>query len=916
MEGREQVLRQPEPTSTNNDLPRLSEVVDAPLLQSMMDDFYAVTRIPMSLIDLQGTVVVGAGWQDACMRFHRVNPESCAHCLASDTILTASISPGEVKLYKCHNGMWDAATPILVGDRRMGNLFTGQFFFDDEPVDLEFFQAQAHRYGYDQTAYLAAIAAAPRLSRDTVQTGLRFLASLSGMISRLSVSNLDRARNEVDLRAAMEAQAELASRMAENREVLQTIINNTETALAYLDAEFRFVAVNTAYGLGSGYDPDELIGKNHFDLFPNAENEAIFQDARRTGEAVEYRARPFRFQEQPWRAITYWDWRLTPVRHRGGRVSGFVLSTQDVTRRIRQQAYSDALNRLNDVAHADLDFGGILAQAAPDLAEAAGCEVAAIVLREPDGVWHVEEAYGLSDECRLATLADAQVPEAIEAARSGGSALFRASDSGCGASRLARALGLQSMVLTPLAASGHSLGAFILGFTSGPGEFDEHAVDFAVKVSSSLSMALNNARLFHDATRSARLSDTLAKVNEILLSALTVNDVVGRLVNDVSRVAGADMSLVIEVDGDRYTVTHVRNVPKSLVGQTRPATFYPGFALAASGRRPVLIDDTWQDPRTNKEFVVPNGLRAFQLLPLIVDGVVTGVLALAYDRPRHFTREDNEAADRMATAMSAALGNARLYENEHRIADRLQDALLDLPAEVPGIEFAHSYHSAADAARVGGDFYDIFELADNVIGFTIGDVAGKGLNAAVLTSLAKNTIRAHAGERSKSPAAILMLTNDVVFRATPAEAFVTVLFGTLDCLSGKVTYASAGHPPPVILRADGGLALLPATGPLLGAFPGATFRDAESRLHAGDLLLLYTDGVTEARGPDGFFGEERLRNLLSTAPRDTAASLLDRVLTSVLGFGGGKLSDDLAALVLKRTLREQPTPEYEEDYRP
>lgn len=900
VEERGRGLEQPEPSGSSADLPGLSDVVDAPLLKSMMDDFYALTRIPMSLIDLQGAVVVGAGWQDACTRFHRMNPESCAHCLASDTILTATICPGEVKLYRCQNGMWDAATPILVGDRRLGNLFTGQFFFDDEPVDLDFFRAQARHYGYDEPAYLAAIAAAPRLSRDAVQTGLRFLASLSSMISQLSVSNLDRARNEAELRSALEAQSDLAARVADNRAILQTIVNNTETALAYLDADFNFVVVNTAYGLGSGYDPDELLGKNHFDLFPDAENEAIFERARRTGEAVEHLARPFRFQGQPWRGITYWDWGLTPVRHRDGQVRGFVLSTQDVTRRIRQQAYSEALNRLNDVVHANLDFAGILAQVASDLAAAAGCEVAAIVLRDPDGDWHVEEGYGLSDEARLATLTDAQVPEAIEAARSGGSAQFRASASGDLTSPLAHVLGLQSMVLTPLAVSGRHLGAFILGFTSGPGEFDEHAVDFAVKVSSSLSMALNNARLFHEATRAARLSDTLAKVNEILLSALTVDDVVGRLVDEVSRVAGADMSLVIEVRGDEYTVTHVRNVAQSLVGKTRSATFYPAFAMAASERRPVLIGDNWQDPRTNKEFVVPNGLRAFQLLPLVVGGVVAGVLALAYHRPQRFTAEDSDAADRMAAAMSAALGNARLYENEHRIADRLQDALLDLPAEIPGIEFAHSYHSAADAARVGGDFYDIFELADHVIGFTIGDVAGKGLNAAVLTSLAKNTIRAHAGERSKSPAAVLALTNDVVFRGTPAEAFVTVLFGTLDCLSGQLAYASAGHPSPAILRPDGGLELLPATGPLLGAFPGASFRNGEAQLEVGDVLFLYTDGVTEARGAEGFFGEERLRDLLLAAPRDTAARLLDKVLGRVIEFGGGKLSDDLAALALRR----------------
>jgi len=110
---------------------KLADLVDAPMLTSMLEDFYALTNIPMALIELDGTVVVGTGWQRACTDFHRANAETCAHCVASDTLLTEGIAPGEARLYKCENGMWDAATPILIGDKLVGNLFTGQFFFDD-----------------------------------------------------------------------------------------------------------------------------------------------------------------------------------------------------------------------------------------------------------------------------------------------------------------------------------------------------------------------------------------------------------------------------------------------------------------------------------------------------------------------------------------------------------------------------------------------------------------------------------------------------------------------------------------------------------------------------------------------------------------------------------------------------------------
>lgn len=185
----------------------LASVLDLPTLQSMIDDFYALTQIPSAVIDLDGNVLAGAGWQDVCVGFHRVNPETCAFCIESDTVLTADIPAGESRLYRCKNGMWDAAMPIVVGGTRMGNVFMGQFFFDDEVLDVEFFRQQAARYGFDDKAYLAAVNSVSRLSRSTVETGLDFLTKLTGVISQLGFNNaqIERQvqRRTVELREAV-----------------------------------------------------------------------------------------------------------------------------------------------------------------------------------------------------------------------------------------------------------------------------------------------------------------------------------------------------------------------------------------------------------------------------------------------------------------------------------------------------------------------------------------------------------------------------------------------------------------------------------------------------------------------------------------------------------------------------------------
>ena len=167
----------------------LAEILDIGAIQALMDDFYALARIPMSLIDLQGKVLVGVGWQDVCTQFHRVHSETCRYCLESDTVLTREVPAGECRLYRCKNHMWDMATPLLIGERRVGHIFSGQFFFEDEPIDYERFRTQARRYGFDETQYLAAIDRAPRLSRAAVETGMAFLMKFGRMVSQLGYNH-------------------------------------------------------------------------------------------------------------------------------------------------------------------------------------------------------------------------------------------------------------------------------------------------------------------------------------------------------------------------------------------------------------------------------------------------------------------------------------------------------------------------------------------------------------------------------------------------------------------------------------------------------------------------------------------------------------------------------------------------------
>jgi PAS domain S-box-containing protein len=173
----------------------MGDVIDVPAFQCLMDEFYKLARVPMALIDIKGKVLVGVGWQEICTRFHRVHPETCKYCIESDTQLSADVAPGEFRLYKCKNNMWDVATPVNVGGQHMAYLFSGQFFFEEEPLDYELFRAQARRYGFDEAQYLAALERVPRLSHSAVDAAMGFFIKLGELLSLQSYSNLKLARS-------------------------------------------------------------------------------------------------------------------------------------------------------------------------------------------------------------------------------------------------------------------------------------------------------------------------------------------------------------------------------------------------------------------------------------------------------------------------------------------------------------------------------------------------------------------------------------------------------------------------------------------------------------------------------------------------------------------------------------------------
>ena len=251
--------------------------------------------------------------------------------------------------------------------------------------------------------------------------------------------------------------------------------------------------------------------------------------------------------------------------------------------------------------------------------------------------------------------------------------------------------------------------------------------------------------------------------------------------------------------------------------------------------------------------------------------------------------------------MALALSNAEEFANEHRIAERLQEAMLTTPTSVRGIHFSHLYRSATVSTRVGGDFFDLFELAKGRVGVTIGDVSGKGLEAAVLTSVIKDTVRALAHD-IPSPAEVMARANVTLCRAARLPEFASLFFAVIDTRTASMTYCCAGHPPAAVMTAEGGVQLLDCASPVIGAVEDLTYEENVTMLAPGETVFLYTDGVTEARKEDGtFFGEELLIKELWLSSDSDISEVPMRVFNAVMEFTGGRLTDDIALLAFKLT---------------
>jgi serine phosphatase RsbU (regulator of sigma subunit)/anti-sigma regulatory factor (Ser/Thr protein kinase) len=416
---------------------------------------------------------------------------------------------------------------------------------------------------------------------------------------------------------------------------------------------------------------------------------------------------------------------------------------------------------------------------------------------------------------------------------------------------------------------------------------------------SQCGQALERSGLFEEEQRSRLLAERLQNVTALLSNAVTPSDVASVIVEQTAAaVEASSVTLAAVRDdelGSQLGSVGDRAITASVLELGVSAESPAGRALRE--RRPIVLNHDSEGPGDEAVGTV-------LLVPLVAGRRANGLLLAAWREPRRLTSENTAIVEALAGQAALAMDRAQQFESEQTIAETLQRSVLpDSLPRVDGVEMAARYLPGSAQLDVGGDWFDALRLQEGRLGLVVGDVVGKGVQAAASMAQLRNAIRAFSVERLK-PSSMLsrlnLLASDVL-----ETSFATLVYLVLDPATGTCRFSSAGHPPPLLLHSDGRVEYLEhARGLPLGTGVQTKYRQETVELDAGSLVLLYTDGLVERRGHSIDEGLDALRRAVVDGPRDPDR-LLDHVLERVVGHG--KRGDDIAMLAV-RALPVAPQP--------
>ena len=448
--------------------------------------------------------------------------------------------------------------------------------------------------------------------------------------------------------------------------------------------------------------------------------------------------------------------------------------------------------------------------------------------------------------------------------------------------------------------------------------FSDAELEFMMAVAQQCGEAILRAQLDEERRRRSRRLALLAEAGQAFARTLDYRETLAEVANlavpqladccivDVVEPGGLHQLATVHVEPDR--MDRIADLERRYPADpSEPRS--PVGAVLRAGEATVLPEitelflETMTRDETHRQAMRDLGLTSLIIAPLVARGRTLGAITFIQDvSGRHYDAQDLSTAESLADRAAVAIDNARLHQGQVDIARTLQRGLL--PLQIPhleGIDLATRYVAAGEGQDVGGDFYDVWDLPDGAFGVAIGDVSGKGANAASMTALARHSIRV-ASLHEPTPSRVLTILNGQLRTNAPSDLFCTAAY----CYAQRagdggleITVGLGGHPFGLVRRLDGSVETAGKVGTLLGMAEPLELHDHKLHLQPGELLLFYTDGVTEHREGGEMFGEERLEELVGSVPDGTSADGLLSALERALQQFAATPKDDLAMIALR-----------------
>jgi sigma-B regulation protein RsbU (phosphoserine phosphatase) len=461
----------------------------------------------------------------------------------------------------------------------------------------------------------------------------------------------------------------------------------------------------------------------------------------------------------------------------------------------------------------------------------------------------------------------------------------------------------RNSLAVPLMRAGEIIGA-LEAVNKIEGDFDDRDVEILTALSGQIATALDNARLYGRISREAKERELLYQVGMRISTSLDLEEVLNLILHSIRELVEYHAGGIFLVDPDTMQILRLTATGYDPAMEHRlELKFGEGIVgWVAKNVEPVIVDDVTGDTRylnardrTRSEIVVP----------LMVDSKIVGVLNLESDHLDAFTLDDLYLLKTFGSQAAISIERAKLHkeilakrrlEAEVELARRIQVTFLpEVLPDIPGYDVSAINLSSEE---VSGDYYDVIGVAPGQWGIVIADVFGKGIPAALVMASFRASLLAEI-RNNYAISTIMSKVNRLIWESVEPERCVTACYGVLDSAARVLTYSNAGHLFPLVVQ-RGGVRRLEKGGLLLGAIRHGSYEEEQVYLEQGDLLLFFTDGLTEAEDSSGEpFGEERLIEAAQAAIDLPCNDIVKQIHKEILDFSGSRLADDFTLVTLK-----------------